>query len=121
VTATPAAILDIDLDGAVAPLSDGLLVLRWLFGFSGDTLTAGVVGQACSRCSAGAIESYLASIQEQLDIDGNGGGAPLTDGLLVLRFLFGFTTGTLTAGAVDLDGCTRCDAPAIEAYLHTLI
>ena len=37
-----------------------------------------------------------------LDVDGNGATAPLTDGLLVLRFLFGFTGSTLTAGAVDL-------------------
>jgi hypothetical protein len=56
-----------------------------------------------------------------LDIDGNGDTAPLTDGLLVLRFLFGFTGTTLTAGAVDLNGCQRCDATAIEAYLQTLI
>ncbi len=56
-----------------------------------------------------------------LDVDGNGATAPLTDGLLVLRFLFGFTGSTLTAGAVDLGGCQRCDATAIEAYLETLI
>ena len=56
-----------------------------------------------------------------LDIDGNGTTAPLTDGLLVLRFLFGFTGATLTSGAVDAAGCARCTAPAIEAYLETLI
>jgi hypothetical protein len=56
-----------------------------------------------------------------LDIDGNGSTAPLTDGLLVLRFLFGFTGVTLTSGAVDVAGCTRCSAPAIESYLQTLI
>ena len=56
-----------------------------------------------------------------LDIDGNGATGALTDGLLVLRFLFGFTGTTLTGGAVDLTACTRCDAPAIEGYLHTLI
>ena len=33
-----------------------------------------------------------------LDIDGNGATAALTDGLLVLRYLFGFTGATLTAG-----------------------
>jgi hypothetical protein len=56
-----------------------------------------------------------------LDIDGNGDTAALTDGLLVLRFLFGFSGSTLTAGAVDLAGCQRCDATAIAAYLETLI
>jgi hypothetical protein len=56
-----------------------------------------------------------------LDIDGNGSTAALTDGLLVLRFLFGFTGATLTAGAVDAVACTRCNAAAIGAYLETLI
>jgi hypothetical protein len=114
-------VLDIDGDGAVEALTDGLLALRWMFGFTGDSLTSGAVGTECTRCSAGAIETYLASIQAQLDIDGNGAVEPLTDGLLVLRFLFGFTDGTLIAGAVDLGGCGRCDAASIEAYLQTLI
>jgi hypothetical protein len=56
-----------------------------------------------------------------LDIDGNGDTQALTDGLLVLRFLFGFSGGTLTAGAVDTSGCFRCDAASISAYLETLL
>jgi hypothetical protein len=55
------------------------------------------------------------------DIDGNGATGALTDGLLVLRYLFGFTGATLVSGAVDLVGCTRCQAGAIEAYLATLL
>jgi hypothetical protein len=55
-----------------------------------------------------------------LDIDGNGVVDPLTDSLLVLRSSFGFTGSVLVTGAVDLAGCTRCNAPTIEAYLATL-
>jgi hypothetical protein len=51
-----------------------------------------------------------------LDIDGNGSTDPLTDGLLALRGLFGFSGATLTTGAIG-GGCSRCDAPSIEAYL----
>jgi hypothetical protein len=47
--------------------------------------------------------------------------APLTDGLLVQRFLFGFTGATLTTGAVDTNLCDRCDANAIQVYLQALI
>ena len=54
-----------------------------------------------------------------LDIDGNGELTALTDGLLVLRFFFGFTGTTLTAGAVG-PNCTRCDAAAILPYLQSL-
>ena len=41
---------------------------------------------------------------------------PLTDGLLALRYLFGFRGTTLSTGAIG-GGCTRCDAPSIETYL----
>jgi hypothetical protein len=54
-----------------------------------------------------------------IDVDGNGVAAPLTDGLLVLRYLFGFRGSTLIAGAVAGD-CTRCTAPQIEAFLAAL-
>jgi len=56
-----------------------------------------------------------------LDIDGDGETAALTDGLLVLRFLFGFTGPSLTSGAFDPVACTRCSAVSIEGYLKTLI
>jgi DNA-binding beta-propeller fold protein YncE len=55
------------------------------------------------------------------DIDGDGESDPLTDGLLVLRYLFGFTGQTLVTGAVDGANCTRCTAPVIEAFLEALL
>jgi hypothetical protein len=51
-----------------------------------------------------------------LDIDGNGSAQALTDGLLVMRYGFGFRGATLITNAVG-SGCTRCDALSIEAYL----
>jgi hypothetical protein len=114
------AILDVDANGAVQPLTDGLLVLRHQFGFSGGALVNGAIGAGCGRCTAVDIASYQASIGAQLDVDGNGSVEPLTDGLLVLRFLFGFSGTTLTNGAVG-GGCTRCDSGAIAAYLQGLL
>ena len=55
-----------------------------------------------------------------LDIDNNGALDPLTDGLLVLRFLFGFTGTTLTNNAVAGNCVTRCNAATILPYLQTL-
>jgi hypothetical protein len=55
-----------------------------------------------------------------VDVDGDGLYLPLTDGLLLLRFAFGFTGATLTTGAVGA-GCTRCDPASITAYLQTLV
>jgi hypothetical protein len=117
------ATLDVDGNGSVGPLTDGLLVLRRQFGFSGDTLTTGAVGANCSRCTSAQIAGYIDGLGPTLDIDGNAGFGglpdPLTDGLLVLRYLFGFTGATLTTGAVG-PNCSRCDASSIVSYLQTL-
>ena len=43
----------------------------------------------------------------------------LTDGVLILRFLFGFTGTTLTDDATARN-CMRCDASTILPYLQTL-
>ena len=49
------------------------------------------------------IQSYLTSLGSTLDVDGIGGApAALTDGQLILRFLFGFSGNTLVSGAVGV-------------------
>jgi hypothetical protein len=123
ITTTPVAgLADADGNGSAQPLTDGLLVLRYLFGFRGATLTTGAVDSAnCTRCTAGAIEAHIAANLAAFDIDGNASVQPLTDSLLVLRYLFGFRGPTLTAGAVDLATCTRCTAATIETYIASLL
>jgi hypothetical protein len=113
--------LDVDYDGEASPLNDGILIMRWLFGFRGSVLTADAVDTAlCVRCPAETIDVHLSAIEKMLDVDGNSAADPLTDGTLIFRWLFGFKGAPLIAGAVDLAHCTRCDAPAIEAYLQSL-
>jgi hypothetical protein len=56
------AIFDVDGNGSTEALTDALLILRYVFGFRGATLTAGAVGGSCSRCDAAAIEPYLAPL-----------------------------------------------------------
>jgi hypothetical protein len=116
----PLATLDIDGNGILEPLSDGLLNLRHRFGFSGNSLTTGAVSAGCTRCAAADITAYLNGLGLVLDIDNNGALDPLTDGLLVLRFMFGFTGSSLTNNAVAGNCVTRCDAATILAYLQTL-
>jgi hypothetical protein len=113
--------LDIDGDGTAEPLTDGLLVLRRMFNFGGAALVAGAVDLVdCSRCTAPIIETYIDGLGSVLDIDGDGQREPLTDGLLVLRWLFGTRGAALTNGAVDLAHCTRCNSTVIAAYLTLL-
>jgi hypothetical protein len=120
-TGTPAlAIDDIDGDGETDGLTDGVLKIRWMFGFRDDALIASPVDLAgCTRCNADAVETYLSSIVDQLDIDDDGEVEPLTDGLLNLRYLFGLRDDELITGAVDAD-CVRCLANEIEGYLESL-
>ena len=49
---------DDDGEGATEALSDGLLVLRYLFGFRGDSLIVGAVTANATRTE---IESYIES------------------------------------------------------------
>ena len=111
---------DIDLDGETAALTDGLLVLRHLFGFSGATLTEGAVTSSATRSDADTIASYLDTNKGHLDIDGDGSTEALTDGLLLLRYLFGFDGATLIEGAVGTDA-TRTAADEIKTYFDARI
>jgi hypothetical protein len=121
VSATPGGVtLDIDGIGGALPLTDGLLLLRYFFGFRGATLVAEATGTGCVRCTPDQIEPYIASILGLLDIDGVGGPQPLTDGLLLLRYFFGFRDAALVAGT-EVMGCTRCTADDIEDYIAGLL
>jgi DNA-binding beta-propeller fold protein YncE len=54
---------DIDGDGASEPLTDGLLLLRHRFGFTGSTLITGAVDSVnCIRCTAAEIEAYITAL-----------------------------------------------------------
>ena len=111
--------LDVDDDGKTEALTDGLLVIRYLFGFSGESLVAGAVANNASRTAASDIEAYLNANEIQLDVDGDGEVAALTDGLLIIRSLFGFSGTSLSAGAIATNAL-RTDGPAVAAYLETI-
>ena len=117
------SILDVDASLTATKydaLTDGLIALRYLFGLTGASLTTGVLGPTATRTDPAAIKTYLDAIRPLLDIDGNGKADALTDGLLVVRYLFGLRGSALIGGAVD-PLATRATAPAIEAYLRTLL
>ena len=111
---------DIDIDDETSALTDGLLVLRHLFGFSGTTLVDGSVTTSAARTGASAIASYLETHAAQLDIDGDNQIEALTDGLLLLRYLFGFEGATLIDGAVGIDAA-RTVADEITSYIGSRV
>ena len=52
--------MDIDQNGQVDPLTDGLLLLRYMFGLRGAALIQGAVAAGAPRNTAALIEAYLA-------------------------------------------------------------
>ncbi len=112
---------DIDNNGQADALTDGLLFLRYAFGLTGDALVSGVVASDAQYTTASDIEQELATVYTSSgDIDGNGEVDALTDGLLLLRYLFGLDGDTLTAGVIG-GGATLTDSATLETYLSTLM
>ena len=83
--------LDIDGNEQFSPLSDGLMVLRSMFGLSGETLINGLIEDNAVYVSPSDIQSRIGGLGNLTDIDGNGSIDALTDGLLILRYMFGLT------------------------------
>ncbi|MBK7471650.1 MAG: Ig-like domain repeat protein [Betaproteobacteria bacterium] len=115
--------LDVDAsisDSKYDALTDGLLTLRYLFGRTGTALVTGALGATATRTDPAEIEGYLDAIRPLLDIDDNGSVDPSTDGMLILRYLFGLRGNALIAGAFDPMG-NRNTAGDIETYIESLL
>jgi hypothetical protein len=116
----PSGSLDIDGNENYDALTDGLLLLRGMFGLDGSALVTGTVASDATYTESVDIESRIAILGDLADIDGNGEIDALTDGLLTLRYLFGLQGDTLINGVVAGDA-TRKTAGEIEAHLETLM
>ncbi len=114
--------LDIDGNGEADALTDGILILRSLFGFTGDSLIDGALATDATLTTASEIEDFLEITNNNniFDVDGNGEGDALTDGILILRSLFGFTDDSLINGAVATDATLTTASEISEAITSLL-
>ena len=113
-------VLDVDGNGSYDALTDGLLTIRSMFGLTGTSLTDGALGSTATRTDPAAIKGYLDGIPAALDVDGNTQVDALTDGLLIIRYMFGLRGSSLIAAAVGA-GATRTTAPQIETHIQSLM
>ena len=113
--------LNVDIDGneQFDALTDGLLILRSMFGLTGTSLISGAVASDAVYTDAEDIQARITELGNRLDIDNNGTVDALTDGLIILRYLFGLTGDTLTNGVVAPDAGT-VSATDIESHLESL-
>ena len=105
--------IDIDGDGNFDALTDGLLILRNLFGLTGESLTAGALATEAVFVTSADIESRINALGMKLDIDESGSLDALTDGLIILRYLFGLTGESLINNVIAIDA-QRTEAPDIQ-------
>ena len=108
---------DIDKDGTADALTDGLLLIRYNFGLTGETLVASAVS-GDSTLSIAEIESEIATLFSISDIDADGNVDALTDSLILLRYLFGLRGDSLINDVISIGGATRTSATDIEAYIE---
>ncbi|OIO67278.1 MAG: hypothetical protein CO186_09150 [Zetaproteobacteria bacterium CG_4_9_14_3_um_filter_49_83] len=113
--------MDIDGDGMVLAATDGQLMLRYLFGVSGQDLLTGINSIGAIRTTPVQIETYLRDNKAMLDVDDNGKADALSDGIIILRYLTGGYTGTLlTDQALAVDAQRKLPADIIT-FLKNLM
>ena len=111
--------LDIDGNGELDALTDGLLILRSMFELSGDQLIQRAIGDDAIYTDSADIEARITARGDNLDIDQDGSVDALSDGLIILRYLFGLTGEPLTTGVIR-DDAQRSSIAEIEQYLLQL-
>lgn len=121
--------IDIDANGMKKPLTDGLLITRYLFGFRGNNLVSGAIDPTGGRTDASKIADWIERGRVEpspdngnyvhLDVDQNREVTALTDGIMILRRLFGYTGDNLIAGAIG-PKAARDDSGQIASYIDNL-
>jgi hypothetical protein len=111
--------LDIDGNGVEDALTDGLLIMGYLYGFRNVPLIDNAIGPYAVRTKAEQIEPLLENMYMLFDIDGNGAVNALADGLLLVRYLFGFRDYELIYN-LNVPDCTRCNSEDIIEYIRQI-
>jgi hypothetical protein len=107
---------DFDGNGQADALTDGLILLRHAFGVRGASLTDSVM----ATDSTMTPEEVQVAVEKALviaDIDGSGSVDALTDGLILLRYMFGLTGETLMDSVVSANA-TRASVESIQQYIE---
>ena len=108
---------DFDGNGQADALTDGLMMLRYLFGLRDNLVTNGAMASN-SPFDSQQVVAEIEAAMDIADIDADGELNALTDGLLLLRYLFGLRDDILTNGAVGPDA-TRSSNSDIQNYLES--
>jgi len=111
---------DFDSNAKADALTDGLLLLRYTFGLRDDALLANVIAHDSPLSPEQVQENVSASVSSIADIDNSSNVDALTDGLLLLRYLFGLTGDSLINSSVAINA-ERTTATEIEDDIQSLM
>lgn len=95
---TQGCVLDVDGNNTISALTDGLMLLRAMLGLTEDAVTNGATAPGAPRTTWAQIQPFVHLAA--LDMDGNGATLPASDGIVLLRAMFGLTGTSVTDGAV---------------------
>jgi len=114
--------LDVDDNGEINPLTDGRLIIFYLFFGNLDAIDDDEIGSAigtgANRNTVDAITNYLDSARDiMLDVDGNGDADAQSDGILIMHYMFENTGESLISGALAPDA-TRITPEAVIEFLQ---
>ena len=104
---------DIDGNGDADALTDGLTILKAAFGITGQSMIDGTLAPD-SDMSLEDVELSMQKTMSIADIDDNGEVGALTDGLIVLRYLFDITDSKLTEGAISPDASREAHQSIVD-------
>ena len=107
---------DFDGNGVADALTDGLMLLRYTFNITDLNMTIGAIADNATLSPTQVVDNMHRAISVA-DIDGNGSTDALTDGLMLLRHMFGLRGSPLISGAISSDA-TRTSAEEIEQYIE---
>ena len=121
VKATISQAYDIDGNYIINAKTDGVLISRYLFNPNGSWKISDVLGQNATRDTVDKVRNYLncLSTNSSLDIDGNGKNDALTDGILISRYMSGYTGTQLIRGAIGAKA-TRKTAALIVSFMNNV-
>ena len=107
---------DFDGNGSADALSDGLMLLRYTFGIQDIRMTTNTVAEDATLTP----EQVVSAMHDAMiiaDIDNSSDVSALTDGLTLLRYLFGLRGEVLIDSVID-PTAARTDATDIETYIE---
>ena len=113
---------DVDGDGSINMLTDGVMIIRMMLGLTGTAVTNGATGPAATRPTwadiSANLTAYCGSVAQCFpQVDGSTPVQASSDGVMFARALAGFTGTAVTSGALGANP-TRAIWPQIRGYLN---